>query len=279
MCTEREELGRAGANVVVPPAALSSQTFTPSTLGVCERFDLALEKLKGQEVPVGTGNSVGHKISEPIEGKVCRALRRAFPGQMMYEAEYLNMLRDDGKQLQPKVLADLLKVRADLQSYPTRFKYRQTQTTDLIFLEGNTIYLIDVKSHQHGKNSQPPNIITSNKVEGLCKSILDGSNRPSKIEMLYVFADWTKSRNKSAKISDVQTLNLLNVDPGSSSFYINLTAGKQVQFHHSKVSAFDGSVLMWCRAYLELLYSSKKRRMLRDQGEIDALTAYLERLA
>lgn len=233
-----------------------------------------LDELKGKIVErpnrVGRGTLSGHAAGEPFEKLVYQMLKAKDGSKIFKQYEYLN----DLYLKHPKVIS--VQDRYDLMHSPTAlfllsrgdkatkewsptniFDEKQGDTADILFHNNGYYELIDVKSHNSSKKSQPPNIISSYKLAKMCTYMID-NNEYGDIGIKYIGITWVEEGDYLRCIG-TSFADLFKTEP--STLYINWAAGLQIQQH---VGDFDQSWKLgkqkWTVEYLKAFVESAERR-------------------
>jgi type II restriction enzyme len=231
-----------------------------------------LQSLVGQRLPKPvSGNLSGHAAGEPFDQCVYQVLKQQYQG-VFRQHEYLN----DLYLKNPKHIT--LKERQQLFESPTvmfllsrgkeatehwneqqLFSEKQNDTADILIKNSDDgyYYLLDVKTKNAGKKSQPPNIISAYKLAQLCALMIDNQDYAA-FSLNYLQVDWQLD-NDFLVIQKAYQANLFQCSP--SDLYINWAAAMQVQFQVAEVDqSFDQGVEAWARAYLSHFVGSAKAR-------------------
>ena len=232
----------------------------------------AVESLKGVHVPINTqGSSSGHAVGDLGEQIVGRVLREKFPGRIYSPEDVLNAeLRANvdvsatkreqlfGSTVSQVALTD----RRNLARWSpeTPFVKGQHDTADLIFfapgharvLDGQYA-LLDVKTTNLDKNSQPPNIISAKKLYRIAEEALATGSVP--FDLTYVFVGHRGATSGTLSIANSRVVSMFKI---AAPLYINWGAGAQIQFHASDVDQdFEATPLEWCRHFLTTFIDSE----------------------
>lgn len=233
-----------------------------------------LETLKGQSVDRPNqrtaGTLSGHAAGEPFEKLVYKKLKEAYPNNIYKQYEYLNDLYKKNPQ------AISVEQRYNLINTPTAlfllnrgdsatrewsmqniFEERQSDTADILFSKGNYYDLIDVKTRNIAKKSQPPNIISAYKLAQMCAIMLDNEEFDA-VNINYVEIDWEERGNKLYCV-DAHYASLFKAQP--EQLYINWAAGLQIQFHVADIEqTWNGDVSAWAKHYIAHFVQSAEHR-------------------
>lgn len=233
-----------------------------------------LNELLGQAVErpnkATAGTLSGHAAGEPFEKLVYSILKKEYGNAVFKQYEFLN----DLYLKHPKVIS--VQDRRDLIESPTAlfllsrgdaatkswtpsnvFEEKQSDTADILFHQTGYYELIDVKTHNRGKKSQPPNIISSYKLAQMCTYMIDNKEYDA-IGLHYIGIEWAEAGDK-LQCTGTCYADMFKAHPDS--LYINWAAGLQIQQH---VADFDqtwtGKKEAWAVEYLKTFVESAKRR-------------------
>ena len=230
--------------------------------------------MKGKKVErpnrQGRGTLSGHAAGEPFEKMVYQMLKEDYPANIYKQYEYLN----DLYLRNPKVIS--LQERYDLIQSPTAlyllsrgdkatkawspdnvFEEKQNDTADILYHQDNCFELLDVKTHNRQKKSQPPNIISSYKLAMMCKYMIDNGEYDG-IGLKYIGVEWEEA-GEYLVCTDVHFADMFRVCPDL--LYINWAAGLQIQQHVADFDqTWDGGIEQWTVAYLRTFVDSARNR-------------------
>lgn len=232
------------------------------------------------------GTLSGHAAGEPFEKHVYNSLKAVYAGHVFKQFEYLNELyRKNSEIVSVQDRYDL--VHSLTASYllnrgykPTEnwspekpFEEKQSDTADILYHKGSYYEMIDVKTHNKTKRSQPPNIISSYKMAMMCKYMIDNEEYDS-IGLKYIGVEWEEKDNYLV-CTDACFADMFKVNPDT--LYINWAAGLQIQQH---VADFDQSWVedmeAWTVAYLKMFVASARHRCrVMEKNYIEPFLPYI----
>jgi type II restriction enzyme len=121
----------------------------------------------------------------------------------------------------------------------------------------NFYEIIDIKTRNISKLSQPPNIISAYKLAQVCAKMLDNEEFNS-FSISYLEVDWELDNNKLVCL-DSHYGFLFQCEP--STLYINWAAAMQIQFHVRDLDqTFNGTTELWAKSYLKHFVTHAQRR-------------------
>ncbi|MDD3038528.1 HincII family type II restriction endonuclease [Bacteroides sp.] len=217
-----------------------------------------------------SGTLSGHAAGEPFDKHVYSALKDKYPGYTFRRYEYLNELFSMNPMIQRYVnrmnllksptvsfLLSRGKSATDKWSRTNQFEEKQNDTADILVVKNDYYNLLDIKTRNMSKSSQPPNIISAYKLAQLCKKMIENGEYDN-FSIDYFEIDWILESN-FLKCTDAHHACLFKSDP--EKLYINWAAAMQIQFHVCNVDqSFGGTRMDWANAYLEhFVYQAKKR--------------------
>lgn len=231
----------------------------------------------------------GHRIATPLEEEVYDALSKAYPGLTFKQHEavnkYLSQAAAQGRVSNGFVFGNeavdyLVNPRKKaLSSWPEEIvPGRQSDTADIVLFsdsslfDGSSVFLIDVKSHDLGKNSQPPNIMPARKLAKLAEICLSRNIDPN-FSMYYVDLGYRK-KDAGVVVEDVCMVDMMKIPPldydgKGKPMYINWAAALQVQFRPSEVSQdFELSQKEWLAVFMKNYTSQKRDRIYKEVHEL-----------
>ncbi|AFM03722.1 Restriction endonuclease HincII [Bernardetia litoralis DSM 6794] len=217
-----------------------------------------------------SGTLSGHAAGEPFDKHVYAELKKEFPQQTFRQYEYLNDLYSKN----PKVIT--FQERLNLFNSPTVmfllsrgkqatskwdleniFEEKQNDTADILVVKNDFYEIIDIKTRNTSKKSQPPNIISAYKLAQTCAKMLDNKEYDS-FSICYFGIDWKLEGNFLVCI-DAHSVNLFKSNP--QDLYINWAAAMQIQFQVDNLEQnFEGNQEEWARQYLKHFITQAKRR-------------------
>ncbi len=249
-----------------------------------------LEELPGKKVErpnrATSGTLSGHAAGEPFEKLVYGMLKGEYPDNVYKQFEYLNELyRKNSKMVTAQDRYDL--VQSLTAAYllnrgykPTEnwtpespFEEKQSDTADILYHRPGYYELIDVKTHNKHKRSQPPNIISSYKLAMMCKYMIDNEEYGT-VGLKYIGVEWEEAGDELA-CTNTHYADMFKATP--STLYINWAAGLQIQQH---VADFDqswqGGVDEWVVAYLKtFVHSARNRIKVMDDNYVKPFLPYI----
>jgi type II restriction enzyme len=183
-----------------------------------EKVSRTVRKLRGRSVKRPRGTLSGHAAGLPFEDLVSEQLRVSFRGRTYRHFELLNHLfansprltTSEGRNslLGPPSLQGLLRRGKKVTNEWTKkrqFSEKQNDTAETIILPsrkleirsngGKPLILVDVKTQNNDKRSQPPNIISANKVANFCRAALEFEDRLA-FRIFYVAIKWQASKSR-----------------------------------------------------------------------------------
>ncbi len=217
-----------------------------------------------------SGTLSGHAAGEPFDKHVYAELKKEFPKQTFRQYEYLNDLYSKN----PKVIT--FEERLNLFNSPTvmfllsrgkqatskwdlynTFEEKQNDTADILVVKKDFYEIIDIKTRNISKKSQPPNIISAYKLAQTCAKMLDNQEYDT-FSIHYFGIDW-KLEGKFLTCVDAHSVNLFKSNP--TELYINWAAAMQIQFQVENLEQnFKGNQEEWAKQYLNHFITQAKRR-------------------
>lgn len=234
-------------------------------------YNNLIQKIVGTSVPKPiSGTLSGHAAGEPFDKHVYSELKKIFPNKTYRQYEYLNDLFSKN----PKIIT--YQERLDLFNSPTAmfllsrgksattkwnienlFEEKQNDTADILIVENNFYEIIDIKTRNLDKKSQPPNIISAYKLAQTCAKMID-NNEFDTFTIQYFGIDW-KLKNKKLVCENAHSVNLFKANPDT--LYINWAAAMQIQFNVENLNqTFNGSMEEWAKTYLKHFVEQAKQR-------------------
>jgi type II restriction enzyme len=136
---------------------------------------------------------------------------------------------------------------ADSWSLEHPFEEKQNDTADIIVVHDNHFELIDVKTRNLTKKSQPPNIVSAYKLARLFALIID--NRDCELLSIhYVELGWRPIGDSLICETGSHT-ELFKINPYD--LYINWATAMQIQFDVSEImQTFEKPTFDWPREYI-----------------------------
>lgn len=234
-------------------------------------YNKLLCELKGQYIikPL-SGTLSGHAAGEPFDKFVNKYLKKEYPNKVFRQYEYLNYLFTKNPDkigaearnslFNSPTLIFLLsrgKNATDNWSINNPFEEKQNDTADILIVHKGFYEIIDVKTRNISKKSQPPNIISAYKLAQTCSKMLD-NNEFDTFDINYIEIDWDLVQQKLV-CKDAYHRKLFKTNP--SELYINWAAAMQIQFHVVDLNQdFSGNQKEWTKAYLKNFVSQAKKR-------------------
>lgn len=233
----------------------------------------------------------GHTVATPLEEEVYDALSKAYPGLTFKQHEavnkYLSQAAAQGRVSHGFVFGNeavdylVNPGKKALSRWPEEIvPGRQSDTADIVLFsdpslfDGSSVFLIDVKSHDLGKNSQPPNIMSARKLAKLAEICLSKNIDPN-FSMYYVDLGYRK-KDAGVVVEDVRMVDMMKIPPldynnKGKPMYINWAAALQVQFRPSEVSQdFELSQKEWLAVFMKNYTSQKRDRIYKEVHELGA---------
>lgn len=231
----------------------------------------------------------GHRIATPLEEEVYEALSKAYPGLTFKQHEALNdyLLQTvaqgrvpDGFVFGNEAVDSLVNPgKKALSHWPEKIVLgRQSDTADIVLFsdsalfDGSSVFLIDVKSHDFGKNSQPPNIMSARKLAKVAEICLSKNIDPN-FSLYYIDLGYRK-KDAGVVVEDVRMVDMMKIPPldyngKGKPLYINWSAAIQVQFRPSEVSQdFQLSQKDWLAIFMKNYTSQKRDRIYKEVHEL-----------
>lgn len=230
-----------------------------------------IQQVKGTSIPKPiSGTLSGHAAGEPFDKHVYSILKQSFPNQTYRQYEYLNDLFSS----HPKVITH--EERLNLFHSPTAmfllsrgklattkwhldspFEEKQNDTADILVVDNHFYEIIDIKTRNLDKKSQPPNIISAYKLAQTCAKMIDNAEFDS-FTIQYFGVDW-RLDNERLVCENAHSVNLFKATPNT--LYINWAAAMQIQFNIEELDqTFDGSMETWAREYLAHFVAQAEQR-------------------
>lgn len=231
----------------------------------------------------------GHRIATPLEEEVYDALSKTYPGLAFKQHEAVNEYLSQ-TVMQDKVSDDFIfgneaidylvnPGKKALSNWPGKIvPGRQSDTADIVLFsdsalfDGLSVFLIDVKSHDFGKNSQPPNIMSARKLAKVAEICLSKNIDPN-FSLYYIDLGYRK-KDAGVVVEDVRMVDMMKIPPldyngKGKPLYINWSAAIQVQFRPSEVSQeFQLSQKDWLAVFMKNYASQKRDRIYKEVREL-----------
>lgn len=231
----------------------------------------------------------GHRIATPLEEEVYDALSKTYPGLAFKQHEAVNEYLSQAVT-RDKVSDDFIfgneaidylvnPGKKALSHWPEKIvPGRQSDTADIVLFsdsalfDGSLVFLIDVKSHDFGKNSQPPNIMSARKLAKVAEICLSKNIDPN-FSLYYIDLGYRK-KDAGVVVEDVRMVDMMKIPPldyngKGKPLYINWSAAIQVQFRPSEVSQdFELSQKDWLAIFMKNYTSQKRDRIYKEVHEL-----------
>lgn len=231
----------------------------------------------------------GHRIATPLEEEVYDALSKTYPGLAFKQHEAVNEYLSQAVT-RDKVSDDFIfgnegidylvnPGKKALSHWPEKIvPGRQSDTADIVLFsdsalfDGSSVFLIDVKSHDFGKNSQPPNIMSARKLAKVAEICLSKNIDPN-FSLYYIDLGYRK-KDAGVVVEDVRMVDMMKIPPldyngKGKPLYINWSAAIQVQFMPSEVSQdFELSQKDWLAIFMKNYISQKRDRIYKEVHEL-----------
>ncbi|MEI8087860.1 MAG: HincII family type II restriction endonuclease [Paludibacter sp.] len=233
---------------------------------------IALQKsIQGCSIPKPiSGTLSGHAAGEPFDKHVYAEIKKNFPKNTFRQYEYLNFLftknsssmgvEERNKLINSPTVMFLLsrgKNATDKWSLENPFDEKQNDTADILVVKDNFFEIVDIKTKNISKSSQPPNIISAYKLAQLCAKMID-NNEFDNFSINYFEIDWLLENNLLV-CKDTHYGDLFKSP--ASDLYINWAAAMQIQFHVSDLNqAYTETKQEWTREYLKHFVTQAKKR-------------------
>ena len=231
----------------------------------------------------------GHTVATPLEEEVYDALSKAYPGLTFKQHEAVNKCLSqaaaqgrvsNGFVFGNEAVDYLVNPgKKALSSWPEEIvPGRQSDTADIVLFsdsslfDGSSVFLIDIKSHDLGKNSQPPNIMSARKLAKLAEICLSKNIDPN-FSLYYIDLGYRK-KDAGVVVEDVRMVDMMKIPPldydgKGKPMYINWAAALQVQFRPSEVSQdFELSQREWLAVFMKNYTSQKRDRIYKEVHEL-----------
>ncbi|MDR2703208.1 MAG: HincII family type II restriction endonuclease [Cellulomonadaceae bacterium] len=255
-----------------------------------ELIRIAAESLIDTRVPRPNGQLAGHAGGLAFEGPLQKKLEAAFPGRAFRHYEALNhamrnhwpggVPSDDLESVHfgpPDVDFLVRRGANDIKkwSQQTTFQERQQDTAETIVFpdtindfSGGLISLVDAKSQNDTKKSQPPNIISAVKMAKVAEIVLSKNLIPN-FELIYVEIGFDPTPTELI-CTQVRTIDMFKIP--LDNIYINWAAATQIQFHPFTVDqSYSHTPRQWLIGFLRAYFLQLGRRLSKQQKEIKSL--------
>ena len=165
--------------------------------------------------------------------------------QALFDSPTVMFLLSRGKNATDKWSADI------------PFAEKQNDTADILVVNENFYEIIDIKTRNVSKSSQPPNIISSYKLAQVCAKMIDNKEF-NNFSINYFEIDWELDNDRLI-CKGAHHASLFKSIP--SDLYINWAAAMQIQFHVCDLDQnFNENMENWAKAYLKHFVTQAKRR-------------------
>ena len=232
--------------------------------------ELKTKMLNTKVVKPTSGTLSGHAAGEPFDKHLYNQIKIQHPENTFRQYEYLNSLfttNIDATSVRarnhlfksPTVLFLLSRGKnaTDKWSIEEPFEEKQNDTADILFVQNDKYEIIDTKTRNISKSSQPPNIISAYKLAQVCAKMID-NNEYDTFNITYVEIDW-QLQDDFLICRDVHYASLFKSPPGN--LYINWAAAMQIQFHVCELDqTFEANNKKWVREYLKHFVNQAKKR-------------------
>jgi hypothetical protein len=258
-------------------------------------LNAALEPLRGGSVVKPSGSTLaGHAAGLPFEDLIHARLLEVYPGRALRHFEALNRVLLDNPQSSsyeeriallglPATRYLLARGKEAMTSWSpaAQFGVKQNDTAESIIFpdeacdfRSNRLLLIDVKTQDADKKSQPPNIMSSDKLARACVMALESGSVP--FELFYIGVKWRRE-DETLVCVDVNAISMMQIKP--ESLYVNWVAAQQLQFHPFEVDqSYAKSHHDWCLGYIDTFCNQLENHVKKQQNRLvffrDALRAH-----
>jgi len=234
-------------------------------------YNELIKKVKGTSVPKPlSGTLSGHAAGEPFDKHVYNEIKKQFPKNTFRQYEYLNDLYTQNSKVigyeareklfkSPSVHFLLARGKDVTNKWNTDnlFDEKQNDTADILVVKDGFYEIIDIKTRNISKSSQPPNIISAYKLAQVCAKMLDNKEF-NNFSINYFEVDWELEETKLV-CKDAHFANLFKSPP--KNLYINWAAAMQIQFHVCDLEQdFKGTIEKWAKEYLKHFVSKVYER-------------------
>lgn len=217
-----------------------------------------------------SGTLSGHAAGEPFDKFIYQELKKNYPENTFRQFEYLNFLytknpsaigfKERTNLFNSPTLMFLLsrgKLVTDKWDLENVFEEKQNDTADILMVNNGFFDIIDVKTKNINKDSQPPNIISAYKLAQTCAKMLDNEEFDT-FTIHYFGINW-KENVETLECVDVNYVNLFKTNP--ERLYINWAAAMQIQFQIEKLDqSFTKNKKVWAKSYLQHFVNQAKKR-------------------
>ena len=250
----------------------------------------AVSGVVGKSVPRSSGTLAGHAAGIPFEDLVHMHLTNYFGKRRAFRHfEFLNEILESNPMavtsnerselFGPRSLQFLLQrgVKAMKDwSKDEKFEVKQNDTAESVILPTKTLevrpsaqkplVLVDVKTQDSEKSSQPPNIISAEKVANACRICLEDKESFLPFDFVYVGVKWTANGERLV-CDEVSVKSLTRTSPGE--LYINWAAAQQIQFHPFDVDqTYKKSGIHWANEYIEVFCDQLEGRIAKERVKL-----------
>ncbi len=239
-------------------------------MGIINFEDLK-QKIIGCKIPKPiSGTLSGHAAGEPFDKFVYLELKKQFPNEVFRQFEYLNFLYTKNldaigyearKNLinSPTVMFLLSRGKSvtDKWDIENLFEEKQNDTADILIVHDEFFDIIDIKTKNINKKSQPPNIISAYKLAQTCAKMLDNKEFDT-FDIHYFGIDWQIFEDELECVK-TNYVNLFKANPHN--LYINWAAAMQIQFNVEDLDqTFEDSKEVWAKKYLQHFVKQAQNR-------------------
>ena len=212
-----------------------------------------------------TGQLSGHNAGEPFSETIYNFLKKKQNNKIFKQYEYLNKILLENNALERNEL-----FKDSLGSIISRginqtkewtktklFEEKQNDTADIIFTDNKLRAILDVKTKNLSKKSQPPNIISAYKLAKFSENLIR-KNDSENIEINYISIAWIEEENKLI-IKNIEVIDLFKISPDK--IYINWAAAMQIQFDPQDVDqSYSNNKIEWAYDFIKNYIESAKER-------------------
>ena len=204
-------------------------------------FKKIKKNIIGTSVPKPlSGTLSGHAAGEPFDKHVYKEIKKQFPKYTFRQYEYLNDLYSKNPETighearfalfnSPTVMFLLSRGKNATNKWniENTFEEKQNDTADILVVKDDFYEIIDIKTRNISKSTQPPNIISAYKLAQVCEN--------------------------------AHYVNLFHSNP--ETLYINWAAAMQLQFHVCDLDQnFKGNIKSWTKTYLKHFVKQARKR-------------------
>ena len=208
-----------------------------------------------------SGTLSGHAAGEPFDKHVYELIKSKLPSITFRQYEYLNKILLDNlakttveereQLIENNSVRMLIRRGKDATrswSKTNQFEEKQDDTADILVTDNAFFDIIDIKTKDINKKSQPPNIISSFKLANLMTELIDNDEYDT-LDITYIEIEWALEGDFLV-CKNVYTASLFKENP--KDLYINWAAAMQIQFHVSKLKQeYTGNMKEWAVEYIK----------------------------